>query len=166
MTGPAPKQIIQPADGIQSLHAKVSGHLNQAGHPATPQSVNPDDQTPLKKIEETLGDTTHVVGSTIEEVFGSSNTTHVRTTGGKVPILIALRKRFLKKAVVFSYLGFLSPFLWIRLYCLKAVAMSINPPVSKTITGKLPLELFIISFSSCPISLMSILIVFIGVFYL
>lgn len=95
----APKGVMQSAgQPAQDLHRKVSAHLNQAGYRVTPQSVNPDDQSPLKGIEEAIGDTTHVVGSTFEElVSGSNDITHVRTAEGKVPVLIALKKRFLKK---------------------------------------------------------------------
>lgn len=99
MDGSAFKPVVQPSgQSTQDLHQKVSDHLNQVGHSSTPQSVNPDDRSPLKQIEEAVGDTTHVVGSTFEElVGGDSGVTHVRTAKGKVPILIALKKRFLKK---------------------------------------------------------------------
>ncbi len=96
----SPGNIIQfPGQHAQNLHKRVSSHLSKAGHPATPQTVNPDDQSPLEKIEEALGDPSHAVGSTIEEVFGGTgDATHVRTAKGKVSVFIALKRRFLKKA--------------------------------------------------------------------
>lgn len=92
--------IIQSAEQpTQDLHRTVSGHLNQAGHSATPESVNPQDQSPLKKVEDMVGDTTHMVESTFKElVGGTSDTTHVRTAGGKVPTVIALKRRLLRQA--------------------------------------------------------------------
>lgn len=106
MEGPASpeKNIIQSAEKpIQDLHAAVSSQLDQAGHPATPQSVNPEDQSPLENVrrivEEITSDPVHIVGSTLEEhTIGKSPTTHVRTLKGEVPVLIALKRRFLKKA--------------------------------------------------------------------
>lgn len=86
-------EIIQPTEQhVSDLHQKVSQQLNQAGHQATPQSVNPDDNSPLKSIQEAVGDTTHVVGSTFEELVRGSDTSHVRTATGKVPISITAGK--------------------------------------------------------------------------
>ena len=94
------KAIIQSAEQpTQDLHAVVSSKLTEAGHPATPQSVNPDDQSPLEEIARKIGDATHVVGSAIEEnLGGASPTTHVRTTGGEEPISIARKRSGLQKA--------------------------------------------------------------------
>lgn len=102
MEGSVPKenpQIVQSSEKpTQDLHTGVSQQLQQAGHPATPQSVDPEDRSSLNGIKEALGDTTHVVGSTFEElVGGTTGTTYTRTTGGKVPISIEVARRLKRR---------------------------------------------------------------------
>jgi len=97
------KPIQSVEQTTNDLYRKVSAELNQAGHTATPSSVNPQDQSPLEEIKKAVGDTTHVVETSFEElVGGTSDTTYVRTAGGKIPVLIAaarrLKGRFFKKA--------------------------------------------------------------------
>lgn len=93
MNEPAPKGIIQSADQTQELHQRVSEHLNKAGFAVTPQSVNPEDASPLKAIEEALGNTTHVIGNTLEEAIGgSSDEARVRTVKGREPVSIAEKR--------------------------------------------------------------------------
>lgn len=96
MQKPVPKGIVQSADQTSALHKMVSSNLKQAGFEATPQSVNPEDNSPLKAIEETLGDTAHIVGSTTDELIGgsTSDTARVRSAEGKVPTAIAAVRRF------------------------------------------------------------------------
>ncbi len=95
MQEPVPRGIVQSAEQpTKELHEGVSGNLNQAGFESTPKSVNPEDSSPLKAIREALGDTTHVVGSTFDEVVGGAgDAVRVRTAEGKVPIAIAAIRR-------------------------------------------------------------------------
>lgn len=104
MNEPAPQGIIQSAEQpTEDLHAGISSKLNEAGHKATIQSVNPDDHSPLRGIQEMYGDSAHIAGSTLDEVMGGTNdTTNVRTARDKVPISIAvaraLKRRLFNKA--------------------------------------------------------------------
>lgn len=85
MQEPAPKGTIHLVDqNTTKFHEDVARHVGQMTDQATiPQSVNPDDQSPLIKIQQALGDTTHVVGSSFEElVGGTSPDTHDRTIRG------------------------------------------------------------------------------------
>lgn len=95
----APKEVLQHVGKQTSdLHNAVASESTRAGHPVTAAGVNPEDHTPLNNIREIFGDAAHVVGSSVEEhVAGASDTTHVRTTGGKGPIVIAAR-RLVEKA--------------------------------------------------------------------
>lgn len=78
------------------LLSKVSQSLVKAGHPATPQSVNPNDESVLEPIKR---DFQNWAGSTFEEkTSGESSTTNDRTTHGKVPISLMIKKRFFRKA--------------------------------------------------------------------
>lgn len=97
----APKEqaIIQSANQpTLKLHEGVSQDLVKAGHPtATPQSVNPHDQSHLENIRQTVSamtkDPVRIVGGIVEEGLGGANpNTHVGTTGGKGPVSILLRK--------------------------------------------------------------------------
>mgnify|MGYP001609797531 CR=1 FL=1 len=100
MQEPAPKGIIHLVDeDAPELHKNVATETTKAGHPATSQSVNPDDQSPLEEIRDRLGGIARVAGGTVEENFsGADNRTHVVTSKGKLPILIAFKRRFLKRA--------------------------------------------------------------------
>lgn len=53
-----------------NLHTNVASNLNQAGQNVTTSDLNPDDQTPLEQIKQTLGDTAHIVGATVGETVG------------------------------------------------------------------------------------------------
>lgn len=99
MQEPVPKGIVQSAEQpTRELHEKVSGNLNQAGFESTPQSVNPEDNSPLRKIEEIWGDTAHIVGSTVDEqIRGVSDTARIWTAEGKVPIAIAAGRGLKRK---------------------------------------------------------------------
>ena len=101
MQEPVPKGIVHSAEQLtRRLHEEVSGNLSEAGFKATPQSVNPDDNSPLEAIKEAWGDTVHVVGSTVDEqIGGSGDTARIRTTEGRLPVAIAnIRRRLMKKA--------------------------------------------------------------------
>lgn len=104
MQEPVPRGIAQSSEQpTKELQKNISGYLNQAGFEATPQSVNPEDNSPLKAIEERLGDTAQVIGSTLDEwVEGASESSRVRIAEGKVPIAIAalrgLKRKLMNKA--------------------------------------------------------------------
>ncbi len=104
MAGPAPTKFLQyTKDQDEELRKKVADNSTKAGHPVTAADVNPEDNSPLKAIEEAMGDTTHVVGSTVDEwVGGASDTARVRTAKGKVPSALAairrLKQKLMKKA--------------------------------------------------------------------
>jgi len=106
MDGSAPKEVLQYVDKQQhKLHSTVATEASKIiGHPVTVADVNPHDQSPLQRIKELFGDSSHIVGSALEQtVTGTSSTTNDRITEGKVPISIAvarrLKGRFFKKAV-------------------------------------------------------------------
>lgn len=66
------------------LHQKTSENLRKAGYHVTPQTLNPNDQSPLEVIRERLGEAVHVVGSQAEEtLLGKGPQTHIGTTRGK-----------------------------------------------------------------------------------
>lgn len=66
------------------LHKSSSENLKQAGYNVTPQSLNPNDQTALRNIKDTLGDVVHIVGSEIEEkLAGQGADTYTRVSSGK-----------------------------------------------------------------------------------
>lgn len=104
MKEPVPKGIVQSAEqSTKELHEEISGSLNKAGFDATPQSVNSEDNSPLKAIKEKWGDTVHIVGSTYDEqIGGTGDTARIRTAEGKVPTAIdavrRLKQKFMKKA--------------------------------------------------------------------
>lgn len=101
MEGSAPKETSQYVDvdeQTQALHRAVAAEARKAGHHITATDVNPGDRTPLNNIREMFGDAAHVVGTAGTLLGVEEPSTHVRTTGGKVPIAIALRRRFLRKA--------------------------------------------------------------------
>lgn len=92
MNEPAPKDIIQSANQpTKDLHQTVSGHLNELGHPATPQSVDPHDESSLEGIGQAaanmMKDPARVAGAVWEEqVSGESPSTDVGTTKGRAPV--------------------------------------------------------------------------------
>lgn len=73
-----------------NLHAKVSESLTRSGHPATPQSVNPHDESSLGSVKR---DVQHLTGSFIEERFKPSNSVNDRNTKGKIATLIGKIRR-------------------------------------------------------------------------
>lgn len=82
----------QPSNDLLS---KVSQGLVEAGHPATPQSVNPNDESSFEPIKR---DFHNWAGSTIEETLGgASSSVNDRTTKGRIGILIDKARRRLKK---------------------------------------------------------------------
>lgn len=79
---------------IVELHEQVSNELNQIGHQATPQSVNPDDESPLEPIKR---DVRQWTGSALEGTMGgASNSINDRGTKGRIAMLIN-RLRGMKK---------------------------------------------------------------------
>lgn len=96
MAGPAPTEVLQyTKDRDQKFHEGIANDSTEAGHPATPQSVNPDDESALEPIKR---DFQHLVGSTLEEGFSASNSVNDRDTKGRIPTLIAGVRRRMKKA--------------------------------------------------------------------
>lgn len=78
------------------LLSKVSQSLAKAGHPATPQSVNPNDESVLEPIKRDFQDW---AGSTFAETLGSaSSSVNDRTTKGMTVTLISKARGRLKKA--------------------------------------------------------------------
>lgn len=96
MAGPAPTEVLQyTKDQDEELRKKVADNSTQAGHPVTAADVNPEDDSPLKAIEEAWGDTTHAVGSGVDEfIGGASDTARIRIVEGKIPTAIAASRRF------------------------------------------------------------------------
>lgn len=79
----------------KDLHSKVSRSLTKADHPATPQSVNPNDESLRESIQR---DVRHLMGSTLEEGFGGAgNSVNDRATKGRIPALIDRLRRRIKK---------------------------------------------------------------------
>lgn len=57
MDGPVPKEILQHVDHqTGDLHKGVAEQSTRAGHPTTLAAVNPQDNSPLEKIGEALGE--------------------------------------------------------------------------------------------------------------
>lgn len=57
MDGPVPKEVLQHVDQqTADLQKNVATQSTQAGHPTTAAAVNPQDNSPLKKIGEALGE--------------------------------------------------------------------------------------------------------------
>ncbi|MBI4039095.1 hypothetical protein HY384_04020 [Candidatus Daviesbacteria bacterium] len=83
----------------QDLHKGVSGNLNQADYPSTPESVNPNDQSALTKIPDgklvdiSSGDLSHFGRGAVEEwTSGKGVLTRTRVTSSKNPISLALER--------------------------------------------------------------------------
>ncbi|OGE26637.1 hypothetical protein A3C26_04575 [Candidatus Daviesbacteria bacterium RIFCSPHIGHO2_02_FULL_39_12] len=58
--------------------------LKQAGFGVSPESLNPNDQAPLERIKDTLGDAVHIVGAHVEEQLGGQGQdTYIRVSPGK-----------------------------------------------------------------------------------
>lgn len=81
---------------------KISDELNKAGHAVTPSAVNPEDDSPLKKITEETGNMLRFTGAHLEDqVYGGNETGRVQTvsTGNrKFPAFINMvRQRFLTR---------------------------------------------------------------------
>lgn len=105
MDGSAPEEIIQYTDQqTADFHKNVAKPAEQlTGQPIQPQSLNPDDQSSLERIRQTVDtktkDPVRIIKGIVEEyVSGESSATHVGTTGGKEPILMWLRRKLLKRA--------------------------------------------------------------------
>ena len=80
---------------IVELHEQVSNGLNQIGHPATPQSVNPNNESPLESIKR---DVEQWTGSTLKKTMGgASYSINDRGTKGRIATLMN-RLRWMKKA--------------------------------------------------------------------
>ncbi len=78
------------------LHKQVSNGLNKIGHPATPQSVNPNDESSLEPIRRDFQDW---AGSTFQEAIGgANNSVNDRTAKGRIGTLITGVRRKLRKA--------------------------------------------------------------------
>jgi len=101
MTAPAPVKVLQHKEHQEKrLHNKVADYSTQAGYPVTAAQVDPDDNSPLKGIEEAMEDTVHVVGSTFDEqVGGAGETARIRTAQGNAPMVIAAARRLKQKLV-------------------------------------------------------------------
>lgn len=101
MAGPAPTEIQHIDQQEADLYNKMAPPVEQAtGQLTPPASLKPEDNSPLKAIEGAVGDTTHVVGSTVDEwIGGASDAARVRTTEGKIPTAIAAYRR-LKQTVM------------------------------------------------------------------
>lgn len=68
----------------EDLRKTVSQNLNQGGYPATPQSLDPDDQSSLAEIKDRFGEAVHIAGDTTREVLtGVGPKTHTRVTSAK-----------------------------------------------------------------------------------
>lgn len=86
------------------LHANISNQLNQMGQKTTPGSVNPDDQTPLENIKQTLGeaagDAVHIAGTAGTILGGEEQSTYIRTAPDRKFLSLAKEriKRLFKKA--------------------------------------------------------------------
>lgn len=99
MNEPAPKGIQYTDQQTADLHNNVVKHSTEAGHPTTLAEVNPDDDSPLKDIQDTLGKTAvHLANS----VGGEGPTTNIETvSGSKVVSFMRKMQRFksgIKKA--------------------------------------------------------------------
>ena len=79
----------------KQLHQNISGQLSQAGYKSTPQEVNPDDNSVLKRIKDKYGDAVHLADTTFGETIGSE-VNYIRETTGK-NWLSRLKQRALDK---------------------------------------------------------------------
>lgn len=107
MNGSAPKGNLQyPDRHIKNLHGAVATEASKVtGQRIKPADVNPNDQSPLEKIQEALGDPTHVIGSTAEAAFlGESSTTNDRAAKGRIAIEISSERNRRRKGLL-SRLG-------------------------------------------------------------
>ena len=50
------------AQSEENLRIKASEHLNQGGYNTTPEDLNPNDESPLEKIKEDIGDKANDLG--------------------------------------------------------------------------------------------------------
>lgn len=98
MAGAAPTEILQYTKNHEKeLYAKVADASTRAGHPVSPQLLNPDSR--LEEIRDKISGLARVAGGTAEETLGGAgHHTHVVTSKGKLPILIALKRKFRKKS--------------------------------------------------------------------
>lgn len=75
------------------LYEKITGSLKKANYNVTPQSLNPNDQTPLERIKEGWGDAVHIVGNQAEKgLFGKGPDTYTRVTSSRNPNDLALER--------------------------------------------------------------------------
>lgn len=94
MEAPAPTEILHRVDEqTEDLHKAVATEATNAGYPATPQSVNPDDQSALEVIGEKLSDMGHDVTHVATTVTGDE-TAKIRIAKEKVPTSIAAGRWF------------------------------------------------------------------------
>lgn len=95
MAGAAPTEYLQHTEvHDKKLPKEVATNLTQAGYPATPQTVNPNDESPLESIKR---DVEHWAGSTLKGTMGgASNSVNDRGTKGRIATLIG-KLRGMKK---------------------------------------------------------------------
>lgn len=80
----------------KDLHLKASESLTKGGYPATPQSVNPNDDSLGESIQR---DVRQLMGSALEKSLGgASSSVNDRSTKGRVVTLIGDLRRKLKAA--------------------------------------------------------------------
>src|SRR3989344_6061387 len=92
----APNRIIQSAEQPDTDSQKgVHKPLIEAGHNVAPESLNPNDESPLDNIKGALGDAGYDLGTTFGATFGSE-VSFDRTTGAR-DWLRRLRGRVLAK---------------------------------------------------------------------
>lgn len=102
MQEPAPKGIRLVDKDIADLHTKTVEPVGQIiGHPVTPQSLNPEDESPLGRIAEEVGNIKRYTEASFEDAVQGGNETgriHTVSKGGRLPVSInTIRQKFLSK---------------------------------------------------------------------
>lgn len=94
-----PNGVLQYVDQYtKDLHAGVVRNVNQAGHRITKAQVNPEDNSPLNRIREMVGDATNdVVVEGSKALHGEDAKTYEKTSHGTVAVLVARKRELMKK---------------------------------------------------------------------
>ena len=69
MSESAPEEVIKFLSEDQTeMHKKIAANLTAVDHPVRVEDINPEDNSPLNRVEEALGEDARVVGRTLEEI--------------------------------------------------------------------------------------------------
>lgn len=95
MSGIAPVEIQHIDRTNAEFYKKAAESVEQAtGKPTSPASLKPEDETPVGKIREEIGNMARFTGSSIEEaVSGKTSNTNVMSVKGNQAVKIINERR-------------------------------------------------------------------------